>query len=128
MAALNLNTSFHISIGYIPFESTFGRKPVLTGCKLTTKDIELVDLYVKLMRQQLDIMGANAITSISEAKTSSRPYFNLEHRTRTFAPGELVLMKIGGRRPKLAPIYSVPLEVTDRKEDKYKLKSLNSDR
>jgi transposase InsO family protein len=123
IAVLNINTSFHKSIGYSPYEMVFGYQPTISS--EFADNIRPTDLYAQLLKRQLEDIHSNAITSQIKAVDLSRPHFERRHRPREFEIGDLVLVRIGGRKPKLANNYSGPFRVLERERDIYKIQSLD---
>jgi transposase InsO family protein len=121
VAVLNVNTSLHSSLGFSPYELVFGRKHHSTIKNLQQKETRPTDLYAQLLSRQLEEMRANAITAQINATAASRPFFENKHRHREYKVGDLVLVKISGRRPKLTIRYAGPFKITERKNDIYKL-------
>ena len=125
VATLNVNTSYHKSIGYSPYEMMFGRKLPTSSKELGDSTCTPNDLYAKLLQKQLEEIHTNAITAQIKATDQSRPHFDIRHRPREYQLNDLVLIKIGGRRPKLANRYSGPFKVIAKDKDVYKVQSLN---
>ena len=123
VATLNLNTSFHKSLGYCPYEMMFGRNTMRNRNVLLEDSFTPTDLYAQVLKKQLEDVHTDAITAQIRNIDWSRPHFDARHRPRNFEVGDLVFVRIGGRKPKLAHQCSGPFKVTNRKNDIYKLES-----
>ncbi|CAA2976814.1 hypothetical protein M514_28255, partial [Olea europaea subsp. europaea] len=71
LAVPSINTSYHSSIGCIPYEMTFGGRPPLQDKQLTEK-ANPYDLYAKLVRSYMRECHSQAISIQSASQERSR--------------------------------------------------------
>jgi len=102
-----LNTSFHKSLGYCPYEMMFGRNTMRNRNELLEDSFTPTDLYAQVLKKQLEDVHTDAITAQIRNIDWSRPHFDARHRPRNFEVGDLVLVRIGGRKPQLAHLLSL---------------------
>jgi len=122
-AVLSINTSYHGSIAYTPFELMFGRRQeIISNDVISSLDPQ--DMYAEYSQVVRDRMRADAIATQQDAQEASRSYFERRHRPETFVIGDLVLARITGRRSKLQNRYAGPYRITKAEKDIYTLEAI----
>lgn len=124
VALLSMNTSYHKSTGYTPYQMTFGRRHAYQGSLTTTADLSAFDLHAQLVYQQLKRYHEAATEALEDAKDRSRTYFERQHRSISFKIGDTVWVKTVKRRSKLSDRYKGPYTVIKRDNDIYTLRQV----
>lgn len=99
-AILSLNTSYHKSMGYSPFELLFGRRLNFRS-ELIIDEYSNLDGYVELRNWGVGDARNNAIALQYDSRIANKNYYDRRHRELTFEIGDLVLAQVVDRRSKL---------------------------
>lgn len=124
-----INTSYHSTTRYTPYELMFGNEANLRFENIDTPN-EPRDIYAKLIKQHMDNIRNNARANIAEAQMDTEPRYESAHRIREFNVGDKVLSRNAGRRDdsKTGEKYQGPFEVLSRSNDIYELKHLGTNK
>lgn len=95
---LAINTSYHKSTGYTPFELQFGRKAPALRLAGVTNRTSPHDLYNQLVRHQLEQMQIHAVNNQGDAHAAHRDSFEKTHQMRSFEVDDLVLSRLKARK------------------------------
>jgi len=125
IAILAINTSYHKSIGYTPYELTFGRRPPIQD-NFIANQVSVHDMYARLIKNYMHECQSNAIAIQSISQQQSRERYNEQHRKVVYQEGDQAMIKLPPRSSKLAPKYHGPFTVIDVKKDIYKLENNES--
>ena len=120
IAILAINTTYHKSIGYTPFEMTFGRRPPLQD-KNVTRKVTPHDLHTKLIQIYMKECHATAVAIQSTSQEKSRKYYEGKHRPKLFSLNDRVVIRAPDRRSKLSSKYLGPYKIVGKTNDVYKL-------
>lgn len=126
---LGINTSFHATTRYSPYELMFGREPVFRTQEFEpSRDPK--DLYAKLIKQHLDDIRRNAKLNVSQAQAATEQRFEQTRRPGDFEIGSKVLSRNVGKRDssKTGERYQGPFEVVSKDRDVYKLRHCTTNR
>lgn len=122
---LSLNTKVHKTLNYAPYELMFGRPPPIVQKSFRQTDSPQ-DLFLQLVRQNLEQIRPQAISNTSDAHQRSKSQFNKRQEIVEFEVGDQVLVKSKSRSAKLAPRYKGPYEVIAKDKDIYQVKDNNN--
>lgn len=128
LAVLSLNTSYHKTLGYSPFEMKYGYAHPIRGQSTASVGRSLADMHMTTLQSKISDNRACAISNQSDAQTSSKTRYDQNHRQIGFAVGELVDVKARSRRSKLADKFDQVAKIVSRRGDVYKLINTNTNR
>lgn len=127
IVVLSINTSFHSTTRYSPYESMFGRNysPNFTNIEKKTTPR---DLYAQVTKKYLESISKHAIQNITNAQNSQIERYEKNRPKISFEIGDRVISRNVGKRDdtKLGKKYIGPFQVENKKKDIYELKHLDS--
>lgn len=121
IAVLSYNTSFHSSIGYSPYEMSWGEPHEINNKTIKTKEAGTSDIYVQLLNKQVEAMRVEAVSRQSDRQAAAKINYDKNRRNVEFNVGDLVLVKGRNRASKLADKFEKIARVENKNDDIYKL-------
>lgn len=125
MVILGINTSYHTTTRYTPYELMFARECKMILPELTERN-GYKDIYVKTIRRAAEAISTLAILNTTKRMEGIEWKHQNESPKIEFKVGDKVLSRNAGKRDdtKLGPRYNGPFEVVKKTKDVYDLKHL----